>query len=163
MSKRPEPESQPSGLIKMLESTGSTRGSSATPVKSGPSLVSPQPQRNLQGKVDQMNNELRHTTLTQGSANRNNKTSFRRNSVLQSQGGLQRNQSLSTRSVASPDNQGVKISHYSRGPSAYQTVQNQDMRYSDRNNAGSSNISFAARDAANQVSSTQNSSRVSPS
>lgn len=159
MSRRPAPESEPSGLTKMLESTGRTRGSSATPVESGPPLVSPQPQRDLQAKIENMSSDLRNTSLSQGNANRNNKMSSRRSSMLQSttnQGAHPRNQSTSTHSVASPDNQGVKISNHAQGTSACQTAPNQDQRYNA--NTGSVPNSFAAK----QNASTHNTSRVSP-
>lgn len=163
MSKRPAPESQPSGLTKILDSTGRTRGSSATPVEYGPPLVSPQPQRDLQKKIENMSSDLRNTSLSQVTANRNNKTSARRGSMLQNasnQGGYYHTQGMSTRSVASSDDQGVKISNHTRGTSVYQTGSNRDLRYNSSMGSGAN--SFVPKQGASSYSSHDN-SRVSSS
>lgn len=143
MSKRPTAESQSSSLTKILDSTGRTSGSSATPVESGPPLVSPQPQRDLKKKIENMSSDLRNINLTQGTTNRNNKTSARRPSIFQNannQGGHHHNQSVGNRSASSPDDQGVKISNHARGASAYQTGPNQDLRYNVSTGSGPNSL-----------------------
>jgi len=150
------PDTVPSGLIKMLENTERTRRSSAT-AAGGVLLASPQPQRELHAKIDSMSNDLRHSSIGHGSTKRNINLSSHRNPSFQSTGSHNRDQSAGTGSVASPDNQGVKISHQPRGSNPYQSAQNQDLRYSGRANMNSSNKSFATR----QSSLLHSSSKVS--
>lgn len=121
MSKRPTLHHPPSSLIKMVESTGRTRGSSATPIQTGPTMLSPQPQRDLQAQIDIMNNDLRLTNIGHEESNRHS-TSTNRAGPTQHQGSgvsHQRNESTSTRSVASSQEQGVKLLPKDLEPSAY--------------------------------------------
>jgi hypothetical protein len=122
MSQRPVPESQPLGFNTM-ENTGLTRGSSAT-VESAPPLASPQPARDLPANIEDMSNKLRNTAITQGTPSKTHKLSFgQRNSILPSTPGHNSNPSMGMRSMVSPKTQGVRISHHSRGSSAYQGSQ----------------------------------------
>lgn len=134
MSKRPSSDRQPSGLIKALDGLGRTRGSSATPVQSGLLMLSPQPQRDLQAQIENMNSDMRRATIIQGNPDQNVVLANRTGSMLQKQGGVrhQRGQSSSTRSGASTQEQGVKIGHHARELSlnAYQSNSIQDMGFS---------------------------------
>ena len=146
MIKQSTAENQPSGLTKMLDTSGRTRGKFPTPVESGPSLMSPQPQRNLHGKIDIMHNERPKTSTREGSANRSNKSSSQRDSVFQIHGGHhESDQSLGSRSVGSPDNQRVEIAHHGKGFSAYHAYQDQDIRYSHHTDADPSDMAINGR------------------
>jgi hypothetical protein len=162
MSKRSQnyqPSDQgPGGLIKALDGLGRTRGSSATPVSSGPSMISPQPQRPLQAQIDNMNNNMRRTSIGQGHLNRNAMPNNRGASISHSQGGgtnHQRNQSSST--VASTQDQGVRVASRPQGfsTSTYQSGLTQKMVHNV------SEDSWTAQLPARQGGSNQGSSRVS--
>jgi hypothetical protein len=68
----PSDRPHPSGLIRAVNDTGRTRGSSATPA---PAVVSPRPNRGYQAQIDQMNRISNH----QG--NRNNQNASPSNTV----------------------------------------------------------------------------------
>ena len=122
MSKRPpndNPSEHSSGLLNTLESLGRTRGSSATPVQFGPSMLSPQPQQDIQTRVDSMSNEMGRTSIGQVKQNQTMIRSNRRGSQLQGRGGdHHRGQSSGARPGNSNQNQGVGYGNETRESSS---------------------------------------------
>jgi hypothetical protein len=75
--------SLPAGLREALAATGRTRGSSATPA---PPLVSPQPNRSFQSQINNIENAMQNTRVSQG-GNRNTASNSVQSSPSQNPGG----------------------------------------------------------------------------
>jgi hypothetical protein len=122
----------PIHLSKGLDGLGRTHGSSATPVQPELPLLSPQPQRDIQTRIDNLSNEVRRTSINQGKQNQTVVPNSHGAAQIQSQGSNHhRNQSSSTRSGVSNRGNSLKFGNHSRhlSSSTRQSGFNQEMGY----------------------------------
>ena len=120
----------PIHLSKGLDGLGRTHGSSATPVQPEPPLLSPQPQRDIQARIDNLSNEVGCTSINQGKQNQTTAPNSRGGAQLQSQGSNhRRTQSSSTRSGVSNRGDSIEFGNHSRqlSSSIHQSGFNQEM------------------------------------
>lgn len=156
MSNQNGSEKLSSGLMRTLESTGRTRGSSATPVEGAPPKPSlyQQTQKDIISKIESMTNDFRNDSLrrSQAAGSQQNDSSGRRNTMNQpsaDQGGFNQSQRVNNRHLTSENDEGVKIAHHIRGSSAFEIAPNRDTTYNTNASFGSGSFGQRQSTSAN--------------